>query len=222
MDGNVARVFARVFAIDEDMRGKGLRLGERLADRVVAALDPGDWNQALMELGATVCTPRTPRCENCPLASLCLSRADGQVASRPVLGAKAAPKRQRVQSIVAVRGSDGGVLLARRRSDRRFGGLWEPPSIDGPARLRVRLAGWLPIGKIRRVGTVEHSLSHRLLTVDVMRAELTGELDAGRLPAEAGYDRVTIVSAAGLEALAMATLTQKVLAKAAGTPARRK
>ena len=217
VDGNVARVLARLFAIDDDMRKKGMRTAEVLADEIVARSDPGAWNQALMELGATVCTPRSPACEICPLASLCRARAAGRVAELPVLSPKAAPLGQRVQSVVAVRAGDGGILLARRRSERRFGGLWEPPSIDGPPRSRPQLSAWLPVGKMKRVGAVEHVLSHRRLSVDVMRADLTGLIEAKDLPADAGYDGIKVVPERELDDLGMATLARKVLA-AAGIP----
>ena len=217
VDGNVARVLARLFAIDEDMRKKGMRTAELLADELVAHRDPGAWNQALMELGATVCTPRSPSCEICPLAKQCRARAEGRVTELPVLSAKTAPTAQRVQSVVAIRASDGGILLARRRPDRLFGGLWEPPSLDGPPGVRARLAAWLPVGKLRRVGMVEHVLSHRKLSVDVMRADLTGVLETKDLPADAGYDGVKVVPEDAIDDLGIATLTKKVLA-AAGIP----
>ena len=212
VDGNVARVLARLFALDEDMRKGGMRTAEALADLIVARGDPGAWNQALMELGATVCTPRSPSCEACPLASMCRARAEGRVAELPVLSARTAPTSQRVQSVVAVRPADGAILVARRRPDRLFGGLWEPPSIDGPPRARAQLAAWLPVGKLRRVGAIEHVLSHRKLAVDVMRADLTGIIEAKDLPEGAGYDAVKVVSEEELDDLGVATLSRKVLA----------
>ncbi len=217
VDGNVARVLARLFAIDEDMRKKGMRTAEALADGIVARQDPGAWNQALMELGATVCTPRSPSCEICPLAKLCRARAEGRVAELPVLSAKAPPRGQRVQAIVAVQ-RDGGILLARRRAAGLFGGLWEPPSADGPARARARLRAWMPVGPLKRAGTVEHVLSHRKLTVEVMRADLTDRFDPARLPEDAGYDAAKVVTEEEIDGLGISTLARKVLA-AAGIPA---
>ncbi len=217
VDGNVARVLARLFALDEDMRKKGMRTAEALADRIVSRRDPGAWNQALMELGATVCTPRSPACETCPLAKLCRARAEGRVAELPVLSPKVAPRGQRVQAIVATDRA-GRLVLARRRPDGLFGGLWEPPSVDGPPRARARLRAWLPVGTLKRAGTVEHVLSHRKLSVDVMRADLTGSLDPAALPADSGYDAAKLVKEADLDTLGISTLARKVLA-AAGIPA---
>ena len=212
VDGNVARVLSRLFVIEHDMRKAGMRLAEALADELVAQEDPGAWNQALMELGATICTPRSPTCGGCPLASECGALAEGRVAELPMLSEKKAPLARRVQAIVARRATDGALLLARRHGQGTFAGLWEPPSIEGPARMRARLAAWLPIGPVRRVGVVEHVLSHRKLTVDVLRAELVGPIVRRDLPEGCGYDDVRIVTEAGIESLGFSTLARKVVA----------
>lgn len=214
VDGNVARVLARLFAIDDDMRKRGMRTAERVADAIVARRDPGAWNQALMELGATVCTPRSPACERCPLASVCRARAEGRVSELPVLSEKKAPLARRVQAIVARRASDGGILLARRRPDRTFGGLWEPPSIEGPPKLRAQLQAWMPVGRLTRVGSIEHVLSHRKLTVDVLRADLTGTPHVSDVPDDAGYDAVRVATEAAIEELGFSTLARKILVAA--------
>ncbi len=211
VDGNVARVLARLFALDDDMRKPaGLRRVQALADDIVATEDPGAWNQALMELGATVCTPRAPSCAACPAAELCRARALGLEASLPIMSEKRAPIAQRIQSLVVTKGPL--VLLARRTAER-FGGLWEPPSASGSTRVRTSLASAFPCGPVKRVATVEHVLTHRRLTVDVLRAELTG-----RVPSSppAGYDALRLVDPAhGLARLGVATLTRKIL-RAAG------
>jgi A/G-specific adenine glycosylase len=209
VDGNVARVLARLFALTDDMRKPaGQRRAERVADAIVARSDPGAWNQALMELGATVCTPRAPKCEACPVAESCRARAEGRAEALPVMSAKAEPTLQRVQSLVAIDGDR--VLLARRTHERTFGGLWEPPSADGPAKAKAALAALFPLGRVRKVGRVEHVLSHRRLVVDVHRAELTARATA--IPA--GYDAVRLASRADLATVGIATLARKVLGTA--------
>jgi len=215
VDGNVARVLARVFGIDEDMRKRGMRTAELVADAIVAKRDPGAWNQALMELGATVCTPRSPSCERCPIANSCRALRENRVAQLPVLSEKKAPVARRVQAVVAIRGAgpakSGAVLLARRRPELLFGGLWEPPSIEGTAKMRSTLTAWLPVGKLVRAGAVEHVLSHRKLTIDVLRAPLTGELDVNDVPEAAGYDAVRVLPLSEIGDLGISTLTRKIL-----------
>jgi A/G-specific adenine glycosylase len=212
VDGNVARVLSRLFVIEHDMRKAGMRVAEVLADQLVAKEDPGAWNQALMELGATICTPRSPTCGACPLASHCGALAEGRVAELPLLSEKKAPVARRVQAIVATRPKDGAILLARRHGQGTFTGLWEPPSIEGAAKTRASLAAWLPIGALTRVGVVEHVLSHRKLTVDVLRAELVGTMAKRDLPENCGYDDVRIVTEAGIEELGFSTLARKIVA----------
>lgn len=131
-----------------------------------------------------------------------------------MLSEKKAPVARRVQAIVATRAGDGAVLLARRRPNRTFGGLWEPPSIEGPAKARARLQAWLPVGKLARAGSIEHILSHRKLTVDVLCASLTGVPDAGDIPDDAGYDDVRVVSEGAIEELGFSTLARKILVAA--------
>ena len=209
VDGNVARVLARLFAIDQDMRKEGMRTAETLADSLVAKQDPGGWNQALMELGATVCTPRSPSCMICPLAAQCRARAEGRVGELPILSEKKAPVAQKVQAVVATRNNDGAVLLARRQQDGLFGGLWEPPSRNGATKEQKALAGWLPIGPMKRAGKVEHVLSHRRLAVDVLRADITGA--AHDPPEGTGYDKMKIVHPDAFDELGMSTLARKIL-----------
>lgn len=208
VDGNVARVLARVFAIDDDMRKGGMRKAEALADRIVPAATPGAWNQALMELGATVCTPRSPSCGTCPIAKHCRALAEGKVNELPVLSEKKAPKAQALRALVARKGTE--VLLARRRSDGLFGGLWEPPLVETAAALTALLE---KTTKPKRAGQVVHVLSHRKLTIDVFTAPLA------KVPATLPEP---YVAAAFFEELALgevgvSTLARKILG-AAGTP----
>ncbi len=211
VDGNVARVLSRLFAIEEDMRKRGMRVAEVVADAIVARSDPGAWNQALMELGATVCTPRSPSCATCPVASQCRALAENRVAHFPVLSEKKPPLARQVQAIVATDAKSGSILLARRRPELLFGGLWEPPSVEGAPKMRAQLTAWLPVGKLVRVGTTTHVLSHRKLTIDVLRATLTGKVAIGDVPQAAGYDALRVTSLAEMEDVGISTLTRKIL-----------
>lgn len=210
VDGNVARVLARLFAIEDDMKGAGMRRAEALAERLVAPDAPGDWNQALMELGATVCTPRAPACERCPIGASCRARVEGRSQELPRVAAKAKPRLVHVQALVATRGRR--VLLARRRAEGLFGGLWEPPSIEGDLRSRASLLALFPLCSAELSGRVTHVLSHRRLSVDVHAGVLA------RAPSDAGlpavYEKVGLFDERALERIGLAALARKILAAA--------
>lgn len=212
VDGNVARVLARVFAIDEDIARGGRRRAEELADELVPEADPGAFNQALMELGATVCTPRAPSCERCPVSTACRARAEGRVASLPVVAKKKAPKEERLQALVA---TDGGrVLLARRRSTGLFGGLWEPPMASRGARASADLRAGVPVRGALPSGSVTHVLTHRRLLVEVTVGELA--VPASRVELPQTYVASDLFDDASLERLGVSVLTRKILALALG------
>ncbi len=148
VDGNAARVLTRLFALRGDVRQPaGCEVVWRLAERLVPAGRPGDWNQAVMELGAMVCLPgKSAKCEDCPLRCECAALADGEVACLPVKA-----RRRSVRSethVVAAIEDAGRFLFVRRPAGGLWGGLWELPSVvvaDGrSARAAAgRLAGEL-------------------------------------------------------------------------------
>jgi A/G-specific adenine glycosylase len=212
VDGNVARVLARLFAIDEDIKRGGMRRAEGLAERLVHATEPGNWNQALMELGATVCTPRAPSCDRCPVQGHCRAYAEGRVDALPVVSPKTPPRLLEVQALVARFG--GRVLLARRRSEGLFGGLWEPPSIAGGAAARRDLLRRFPLASSERRGKITHVLSHRRLSVDVTVGVLTrGGVRGLELPDV--YETAKLVNLAGkAPGVGLSTLARKILALA--------
>jgi A/G-specific adenine glycosylase len=218
VDGNVARVFARLFAIEEDVRStKGIARLWALAEELVDAGDPGAWNQALMELGATVCTPRDPRCLLCPVQTLCRARALGKERELPHMKAKAKPREQRRWALVATKRD--AVLLGQRRADLRFGGLWEPPTLDAiesdesdaEAAERLASVASVNIRNLRRAPDVTHVLSHRRLEIAVLRAELV-PLPATRAPVSSDeYTQFALVDPRELHDRGVSTLAQKLL-----------
>jgi A/G-specific adenine glycosylase len=136
---------------------------------MLPAAGAGRFNEALMELGATVCTPRSPRCDVCPIARLCRARATGRVLELPVVSAKRAVPE--VRMVAAVLSAGARVLLARRHEAGLFGGLWEPPMVEArtlrAARPALSELGVPRAADLRAAGRVVHVLTHRRLDVAV-------------------------------------------------------
>jgi len=134
VDGNVRRVLARLFDV-ADPKPAWLR---RAAAGLLEPERPGDWNQALMELGATVCTPRRPRCGPCPLSPWCEASKAGTQEDRPAPVARRAPPS--VTFAVAVLHRDGQVLLQRRPEGGLLGGMWAFPETSVTSEAEVEHA----------------------------------------------------------------------------------
>jgi len=179
LDGNVARVLARLFAVPAAVRDpRGARVLWALAESLVPARGAGDWNQALMELGATLCSPRRPRCEACPVRVHCRALALGTPEAFPPATERRAP--QRVRRAVALVERDGRMLIARREG-ALLGGMWEPPGVElGPGQsARPRLAATLArLGVRARLSPTDlvlrHVITHRQIEVEVWRGRLVG------------------------------------------------
>jgi A/G-specific adenine glycosylase len=208
VDGNVERVLCRWHNTDLDPRSvAGRQAMWAWAGSLVAAMpaggSPGDLNQALMELGATVCTPKSPRCGGCPVADGCAGRARAE--QLPCKAAKAPPKEIVAEALVVRRGSTA--LLARRLPGGLLGGLWEPPRADGAVdagglRSTLEALGLVPIGA-QRVAEVRHVFTHRRLACGVWSGEVAGTPVPGGV-----YDAVAFVdpSTVGLSTLAVKLL----------------
>ena len=134
VDGNVARVFARVWKLADDFSKLPAR--EKLAKRLQPEIDkcriPGDFNQAMMELGALVCTPKSPDCKRCPLARACASRQDGTQDEYPVKAKKKELPVRKVTSVI-VKDTKGRILLVQNREGGLLKGLWELPTVEAAA-----------------------------------------------------------------------------------------
>ena len=127
VDGNVTRVLSRLLEIRDDPRSTGgARKFQRLADDLLDTSDPGTFNQALMELGATVCVPKAPRCDICPVSTSCAALASGTVEKYPTAPRKARVPNHRVAAAL-IFDSAGRVFIQRRKDDGLLGGLWEFP-----------------------------------------------------------------------------------------------
>ena len=146
VDGNVLRVISRVLASREDISDAATKKAmEQLLGEVMPADAPGDFNQALMEVGATVCIPRgEPICDKCPFYTLCLSRRDGLTGEIPV---KKAAKARRIEERTVYLVTDGVRVLVRKRPEKGLlAGLYEFPNLLGWLReneAESRIKTWL-------------------------------------------------------------------------------
>lgn len=125
VDGNVRRVLARLL----DLPGPTPAQLRREAARLLDPDRPGDHNEAMMELGATICTPRAPRCEECPVASWCAALTAGTVAERPAARPRRPVPRVDYATVVAIDPA-GRILLAKRPEQGLLAGMWEFPSVE--------------------------------------------------------------------------------------------
>jgi A/G-specific adenine glycosylase len=183
VDGNVERVVARLFAVETPLPDARPEL-RRLAAALSPSDRPGDFAQAMMDLGATVCAPRAPRCGLCPWEDACEGRRLGIAAGLPRNRAKAAKPVRRGAAYVALR-ADGAVLVATRPDRGLLGGMEGPPSTDwttpGPdaaalAAARPFAADW------REAGVARHVFTHFALELSVLaaRAPQGATPDVGR------------------------------------------
>jgi len=210
LDGNATRVLARLSRVEGSPGESGKRL-RALAEELVPERRPGDFNQAVIDLGATLCRARSPECGRCPLAELCLARRAGR--ERDIPPARAGPGRTRLRLACAVAWSRGAILLGRRDGRGLFGGLWELPAVEVPRReeaaaaLRHGLPSLLGVGA--RVGEeiarVKRTLTHRDLSVAAHRCTLRGA------PRAVGYGQVRWAAPEALADIGMATAMRKVL-----------
>ena len=219
VDGNVARVLARWTCTEGDPREPAaLARYRKLAAAIVPAGEAGDFNQAMMELGATLCGPGEPACLACPVAKGCLARASGRQREIP---ARRKAKERPVLALAAAYAERGGkVLLARRGDEGLFASMWELPTAelapgDEPREalalvLRERLG--LRVAPGEALGTVEQTLTHRELKLALYRVELPARF---RPRALASYGAAALADPADPPG-GLSSVTRKALAAVRG------
>ncbi|MGH9434554.1 MAG: A/G-specific adenine glycosylase [Terriglobia bacterium] len=177
LDGNVARVVARLNALRGNIQQRAFRAEvERYLLRMLPERRPGDFNQAMMELGQTVCLPRAPRCGACPLRAGCLAFRQGHPESYPQPRTRRASEPHFLAAAVISEG--GKVALARGLDEDLLGDLWNFPAAFGPSseeaieRLRSKMtSSWgakLRLG--RKVAIARHTITYRTIRVELYEA----------------------------------------------------
>lgn len=217
VDGNVRRVLSRLY----DLPAPGAAELRERAAALVPGDRPGDFNQALMELGATVCTPRSPRCAECPVAGFCLALERGTVAERPARKRAGRLPEETVATAVVV-DAEGRWLLLRRPEDGLLGGLWEFPGgavgRTEPEEDTARRAASDAGARLRRgaaaisLGAVVHTFSHKRVRYEAWL--LRGEPTTPRMAAEKTGTTVW-AGAEELGALALPVAQRKIAELAA-------
>jgi A/G-specific adenine glycosylase len=207
VDGNVRRVLARLLAL----RGPSFKKDGPYYNRAEEILDrerPGDWNQALMELGATVCLPKKPACPACPVRQRCRARKLGIVDELPEGRARRQPVAVTVAAALVER--DGRVLLVRRPRGRLLDGMWEVPQTSLDSRGRPDLARELEERHGLRVVPgplavrARHAVTHRRITLEGYRTRL-------RPPVPEDPERFLWARPEEVSRLAVASSTRKLL-----------
>ena len=171
VDGNVERVMARLYAVETPLPTAKPEL-KSLAAALVTAERPGDWAQALMDLGAVICRPRSPLCDRCPLAEACRARLGGAPEGYPRKSPKA--DRPRRHGVAFVLTSEDRVALVRRPPRGLLGGMLALPTIDwlGARPTTEAAAAEAPIAQDwSSVGPIEHVFTHFALTLEVWRGQ---------------------------------------------------
>nr|MDP9148057.1 hypothetical protein [Acidobacteriota bacterium] len=221
LDGNVARVVARLEAVRGDLREVTRWTAvQESADRLLAHDKPGDWNQAMMELGAMICTPRSPECLLCPVAKFCQARALGIQELIPEKRKKRATVEVRLAAAVIVNKKNGCLLLpppgrAKKKATAHdiptlVSRMWHFPTVavgDDPANaLRKYLSMDLLRGmklplRLVALRKIRHSVTYRAITLSPFRVEC----DA--LPGIAGAKNVLLEDFASVP---VSNLTRKI------------
>ncbi len=183
VDGNVARVFCRLFGIREDFRSASAnaKLWD-FAAQFAQGIRPGDLNQALMELGALICTPKSPACPSCPLRGRCDAFSVGDAESLPIKAKKKPSPKISAVGVLAFK--DERALFVQRGAHELLGGMWELPGgplekgeskVAGAKRVLGETLG-LELRDAHHLGEVHHVFSHRELFLQVVKGTVSGRV----------------------------------------------
>jgi A/G-specific adenine glycosylase len=223
LDGNVARVLARIFAVKGDLRdAKQWQSLQKFANALLDPKSPSDWNQAMMELGATLCTPQSPQCLLCPVTQFCQARKLGLANSLPARRKKRATENIVLAAAVLLDPHGRTLLLPPPTASKTKAAhgeisilvskLWHFPTIavrtDAAAELRAHLRNTLRASatkglQLEPLATTRHAVTYRAITLRPFRVTLT------QLPRIPGAKTISLTEVASPSAHAISNLTRK-------------
>jgi A/G-specific adenine glycosylase len=210
LDGNVARVLARLGAIRGELRApRRWKSLESAAQELLAVWAPGDWNQALMELGETICTPQSPRCEVCPVSRWCRAYARGMVREIPAPRGKRAAIRVKIAAAILVDPRGRTILVRDPGAHDRvlFSRMWQFPAIEAAQDAELELAEHLRAtlrvapATFDALTRARHAVTYRNITLLPFLARVA------RLPKR---PRTRIVPLVSLARLPISSATRKI------------
>ena len=216
VDGNVIRVVSRFLAMEEVAASAvGKRRVQQLVDRSIPRRRPGDFNQAMMELGATVCTPKHPACGRCPIAESCLAKKEGKQEAFPVKKRRNPVPTFDVALAAVVRES-GEVLIQKRPASGHLAGMWEFPGgkvLDGESHEQALCRSLhdelgLAVEVKGAVGVASHAYSHFKVRVFLYLCRASESFQKVRQGRKG--KPVSWVVAGGLDALAFPAVNRKL------------
>ena len=183
LDGNVARLLTRIYAVDADSTSSTTKRHlRRLANELLNRERPADFNQAMMELGSTVCTPTSPDCDACPVSTVCRAHAEGDEERYPITpDAKPVPHYD--IAVALIFDDDGRLLIQRRPDEGQLAGLWEFPggkyeedaddSMEAACRREIREELGVDIDIEEPFYTLKHAYTHFKITLHAFRCRIT-------------------------------------------------
>ena len=230
LDGNVIRVLMRVLGIEDDPKLKAVQVILKKVSLDLCALSPKDvtsaggprdLNLAMMDLGATLCSPQAPACAKCPVAALCRARATGKQEQIPMKGEKI--DRPTVRKLHAIIEWKGKWLMGQRPDGGLFGGLWEFPGMDVPEGTEPVLAleeamkeeTGLKVRVRQALPAFDQQLTHRIFLVRTFLCEPYATDRPVELPSKSkNYTNFRWVSSSGLGLLGISAITKRMVALA--------
>jgi A/G-specific adenine glycosylase len=233
LDGNAARVLARIFAVRGNLRDAKRWQGlQTQADALLEPKFPGDWNEAIMELGATLCTPRAPQCLLCPVEQFCRARKLGLEESLPARRKKRATLQVTLASVVLLDPRGNTLLLpppeaaeipsSQSEVSALVSKMWHFPTVTAEMNAGGELPGYLkklinvpntPTLNSQPVATVRHAVTYRAVTIQVFQVQVA------QLPRIPGTRMLSLSSLARHSSLAISNLTRKIASAAQASSA---